>query len=403
MSPIMVRSPLKLRISLLLFLSLWFAWASANTPGLLKAWWHLDDLYRTWDLQKSLHRGLVNGRPVEGLWFYTFYLDQPPGHSTANILLRCMQSGLHCLAALLWIRLLARRVVIWKAALSALPFLLWPFNGEAVLWRTAAAYPLAVCFSLFGLLIIDEARAPMAQICGAALIGLAMLTNQNSATAGLVGFALIMAIDLDADRFRPWRKNLLRFSILCAGYLVGTAISWLITHHYAKAGSRAQFPHNFKEKLGHWRELNHLFLFWPGIYPRTLRWAHCLVLASAPIVILYRAMTRKIRISRAILVTLLLGSLLILPYTAILGVAELTLAHRLWYVAPSIIGACWLVPAAQWPLKSLPFAAAAICLGVVSISYGKMARENAREYIESYEADLRSLRALETVAAREAP
>src|SRR3989442_14772942 len=94
---------LKLRkngLTLLSLFSLYFlTWIIANWPGLHQPWWYQDDFYYIEYVSDSILHGLFNGRPLEGAWFLTFYMD-PGGQAVLqNIFLRYLQGGFHCMAA----------------------------------------------------------------------------------------------------------------------------------------------------------------------------------------------------------------------------------------------------------------------------------------------------------------
>src|SRR6516225_3042360 len=84
-------------------------WALFFWPALHNAWWYADDFWAgEWtDAQRWGPFVLGNGRPLLGLWSYSFLLDHSPNAQWANILLRWFQGGVHVLnatvlAGLLW-------------------------------------------------------------------------------------------------------------------------------------------------------------------------------------------------------------------------------------------------------------------------------------------------------------
>ena len=142
--------PWLLALALFLFLYIVPAW-----PALIHAWWYSDDLCALEQGWRTLvPHCLENGRPVQSLWYALFLLEQGPGASAVNCGFRFLQVGLHAAAAICIVRVIWQQVPSWAAFAGVLPFLLWGFSPEAVLWRGAGMYTLAACLAAAGLLLI---------------------------------------------------------------------------------------------------------------------------------------------------------------------------------------------------------------------------------------------------------
>jgi hypothetical protein len=398
-------------------------WATAFWPALHTPWYYLDDygLARYMSPDQALaERGLVNpdapvdvprcvslglGRPMLYLWWFTFALDRDPSWPWVNIGLRWFQGCTHVVTAALIAYLLWKPSRSYWAVPAVLPFVLWCFNPEVVLWRGAGINVFAVFFSVLGLLCIKtEGRRWQGGwwVTGLALVALSMLTTQGAAMGGLVTWVILVALETACGQGSPGR-HLRHGAFLLGGYLVGGLLSLAVLKYSAEPNPRATLPPDLHSRvlflLGH----NKLFLFWPGAYPRVLKYAHAALCLLTPLVVLASG-TRLTRQGvvlrwRAPVLLACLASCLVLPYLSLLLVNESWITVRNLYTAPLLLTALVAVGVRLCGRRLWLQAAYAAVLLCILVPYVRMARTHAAEFVRTHRNDLRGLRELEQFAA----
>lgn len=384
-------------IFLATLLVFWLAWYAANWPALKSAWWYMDDFAGVEDLSDSIRAGLSTGRPVSGLWFYTYALDGGKDRRLANRLLRLGQGGLHALAGALAVIALSRQGTPLVAVAAVLPFVLWPFNGEVTLWRAAGHYPLAACLSLLGLVFIQRDRLrSLGRVLGAGLIFLAVLTNQVGACAALLVAVIGLSRGVLGNVSAQLRQSAREFGWMLPGYVAGAWASFLIARAYGPWRVHLAVSVSAKEKF--LLQLNQTFLL-SDLYPQLLKIFH-LAMLIAPLALLvgHAVVGRRFSASGTLIAAGGLSAFGILPYLPVMVVAESWPSWRVMYLAPFTFGAAWLVgerSVEAWPkVRTLLGIALLVVLG----SYVSVSRGNSSEYTRLFKYDLDTLRRLEGFA-----
>lgn len=403
---------LKERVLTVLAASLCFAvlWISFNWPALHSSWWALDD-YSFLDSMKS--RNLIDmfwstlrsGRPFMTLmWvFKIIIMEMMPSFESANITMRLLQGGTHVAIATIigitLVRLTGRRLAYW----TALPFLLWPFGGGATYWLSAAAYPIAGLLSLVGVLFCMRPEVTlMRRSFGMGLIMCSIFTNQSAALLGLVFLWMCMLLSVQQRGWRQRFRNPLLSVILT--YMAGAGISvalGLALGEPRVTGASLPGPH----ALWFLVESSLRFLLYePALYPLWMQ-----VLQVAMVIIPVLVLVATAFISRPVpnafrfASTLLLGmiALAILPYIPLFLIGLEWLSGRLMYAAPLLFSTT-LCMIFQWRLSPRTANAIVVLLLIGLLAgYYPISRTYAEEHIATFENDLRTLRELEGIAARE--
>lgn len=231
-----------------------------------------------------------------------------------------MQGGLHALVGVLAADLLWRETWRWTVFLSVLPFVLWPFNGEATLWRAAGQYPLAALLGLLGVQAIRRSseQPTLSSITGPSLIALGVLTNQSAAFAGAVVWVFVVGLIVLSDaqiRIKRVRREAI---MLVSGYCIGGVASFLI----ARLVGHPQLASNILGKLVYLLHLNRLFITWPEFYPPWLSAAHILLLSMLSLVLVRAFREKTWTIQQALLAITFIMTGLVTPYAAIVLVAQ---------------------------------------------------------------------------------
>lgn len=390
---------------LVCFASYLAIWTVANLPGLREPWFYFDDFVHMHNahqhrLAMLYQRGIENGRPIEGLWFFTFLLD---GNTAANIALRFVQGTLHVTGAVLAVTWLGQRTRISPLVqwLAGLPFLLWPFGAEATLWRSTCAFPLAMLFAVLAVFAVTAERSRVYRLLGGMLIAVSMLTNQSSAFAALLLWTVGCAVHAAQGRAPVWPKWRLELVILLAGYIIGGVGSILVLHNLATWGSvRGGLATDIVGKLGLLLRLNEEVLFSPR-YPVTLRVAHAALLSLAVIIQLVGMHGKAHRTRSAlVLATLLAG--LVLPYTAVLTTVESWAPWRVMYLGPFVLTLALLTSSAAGRAARLRALAASALVIVVVAHYVPIAWRNSAEYVRVFREDLAFAERVEAFGSRHA-
>ena len=387
-------------------------WALFFWPALHNAWWYADDFWAgEWtDAQRWGPFVLGNGRPLLGLWSYSFLLDHSPNAQWANILLRWFQGGVHVLNATVLAGLLWSATRHWTAVLAVLPFLLWPFNADAVLWRGGSVYAIAACLSLLGLHLIrryDTKRDRIYWIAGSFLCGLSMLATQTSAFASVAVWIVLVGLAAIHPDPMPWRRLVREGTFLAIGTITGAAVSYgLIKTHpipmslFAGRGDVAFDFHRALRVLG---RIDALVIVFPVFYPWWLQLLHVLLIAGALFAIILFGWTEYKRakaIWRPILVFFCLALCLVVPFSAqLIAVGQDAVVLRTLYLAPLLFSACTIFTFQFFRHRVWLERATMALLVLILVSYWPICREHAAEYVKCYQADIADLREVEQHAA----
>jgi hypothetical protein len=345
------------------------------------------------------------GRPLFALWCLTFRLDARASDVAANILLRWLQGGLHCLtgtmvAYVLW-REGCRR---WAAVLAALLFVCWCFSTEAVLWRGAGINVLAALLSVLGVTALRLPRTHRGtwEVVGGFCVTLSMLATQSSAMAGLTLWAVVLGLAACNPGGLRERSFGRQTAVLLGGYLLGGLMSWAILHYSVEPNPRALPPStDFHKTFAFVRQLNLLVLCNP-LYPPWLSRAYLALVGLTAGVVAAGGVVRVRRQPLAPLWGLVslacLAACTVFPYITLLLVQQLWPAWRNLYVAPLGLGGLVAV-GIRWaearPLPSLAYLA--LVLAVLGLN-GQVARGNAAEYVRCEKRDLQVLQTLHDFA-----
>ena len=394
------------------FFTFGFLWALAFWPALHNAWWYADDFWLgEWTgVQRWGSFVIGNGRPLLGLWSYSFLLDRSPNDQWANILLRWFQGGVHVLNVTLLARLLWDVVHRWTAVLAVLPFLLWPFNGDSVLVRSASFYAIAALLSFLGLLAIrvnDSQRNGLYWVSGACLCALSMLAMQTSAFASVAVWIVLVGLTAIHLEPFPWRRLLREGMFLAAGIMTGATISyWLIKTRpipmslFAGRGDVALDFHRALRMLG---RIDSLVIVFPSFYPWWLQVLHVILIAATLFAIMLFGWTEYKRakaIWRPILVLFCLLLCLVVPFSAqLVAVGQDAVVLRTLYLAPVLFSAGTMFTFQLFTHRVWLERATMALLFLILISYWPICREHAAEYVKCYQADMADLGEVEQHAA----
>ncbi|OAI44759.1 hypothetical protein AYO44_13550 [Planctomycetaceae bacterium SCGC AG-212-F19] len=391
----------------LVYILLASCWALANWPALTRAWWYCDDYkLANWSSADRWGMGTVGcGRPLLGLWSFTFLLDQSRTATGTNVALRLVQGAVHVLTCTLIALLLLRAIRSRFAVAAVLPFTVWCFNGDAVLWRTGASYALAAFLSVAGLVAVRTEGSGYARYCWVAGVGLcilSMLVVQASAVTGLVVWTILLAVAVvDSNPF-PFRSYGRQGALLVVGYFLGGCLSLLLAVLSPVRSPRVAFALDWHSKWQYLLEMNREFLLFPQFYPVSLQIAHLLLCAGALGLCVHAGSgfsKQGIFVRWKVIVAAgAFMSCFITPYLFLILVAENLVCWRVMYPAPLVIVAAAVIgyqSTARSPRLRL---AIALLLGLVVCSYTELGRKNAREYLRRERCDVAVLKDIERLA-----
>lgn len=385
------------------WIAFWVAWSLYSFPALTQAWWFLDD-YNIYDprfgITGLLKGGVYNSRPMQGVYCLLSLLDAPPAGNGGNVLARLLQIGGHALAGTGIIFILARRLDLIAAMLSAAVFTLWCFHGQATLWYAAQIYPFGAAFSVWAVVAILEGYKRQSWtlcISGVFAFIASVLSNQLVAPLGLMAYLILIALRWAHNQFQL--KQAVRESTwILTGLILGGAIS--IALMILKDHSRV-YEASIAERLIFMGKQVDLYFRFPSFYPGYLKALHGLTLAIVLGSIVY-AFVQFGKAARRSLV--LIPVVILMPIGALSAVllsGSLFPSFRIMYVLP-ILGTALLVTGfhfagnALWPRRIL-----IACASAVILAYGPTAWLNARDMVANYNNDVETLHKMEQ-AAKEA-
>ncbi|MEP6955430.1 MAG: hypothetical protein ABI883_01285, partial [Chthoniobacterales bacterium] len=398
---------------LLALLGFSVVWVAAFWPALHDAWWYADDFWMgSWTSAERWGRFVLgNGRPIVGVWSYSYWLEGGASE-WPNILLRWGQGGVHLFNAVLIASLLWEVMPSRAAILAVVPFLLWPFQADAVIWRAGFVYALAALFALAGLRLIrrqESRRNKLRWTAGSALCGLSMLTMQPSAFASLLVGCILVALTIMRPGPVPWRRLLREAAFVSSGVILGMVVSFWLIHSYPPFpppfGGRAQLAPDLPVRLALLWELNKTVVFFPTFYPAPIKIVHGAIIGSALgalVAVIWRwTRARDYFLRRVLVLTLCLLGCVFFPYAAqVLVVGQERIVLRTLYLGPLLFTAGWLVSYLAWEqslwLRRLHLG----LLLALALLYLPIARRHAAEYVQSYAGDLAALHEVEQSAMR---
>lgn len=381
--------PRRVGLLFLLFLLLWWM---ANLPATAQAWWTTDDYAHA--VSYNWWHNFEQGRPLANWITETLTWETGAAGGVVNVAMRTLQGMAHAGVALMAALLLYRRTGASVALMAPLLFLLWPYNGEAVLWRAAGSIPVSALFSAIGALLVDASLArkrwPLAALGMLAVVA-AMLWQQLGAATGLLLWTMVLVVQPQPVS----RRDFLGALWLGAGYTAGALLSKAIARtQLGDLPGRDQLATDLASKADYlfrlWREF-----VWPP-YSMPQRYAQALMGALLVVALLaWIARSQEPAAAKGVRLVALV-SLLLLPFVPVLLTASSPTSARILYLAPlllvtlTVAGAPWLD--AQLRLRGATIGLAAMLLAI----YLPMAALNAADYPAVYAADLRALGALES-------
>ena len=380
-------------------------WSISNWPALKEAWWSVDDFDQIEHAKEKSMPDLYDGRVTWIIWYSTFFLEVTKERETYNILLRFFQGVIHSLAAAIASFLIWKQTRRLTAFLSMLPFLLWPFNGEAVLWRSAGNYPVAALLGLIGILAIwqNGRKVFLYSAIGSLCIVLAVLTIQISALAGLAVWIIIISLRiLDRSSSSSVKKKFfLKTIIIVSSYIIAGLISYLIAKNYESFYiPRAVFATDVLAKLSYLAELNRKFIY-SSFFPNWLNLLTVALLISTPTSLIVIAKRMGWSVGQVSLSLILLMSLFVIPYGPLLIIDQNWDSARLFYLSPLLIAGFWIMLDRCIGKQIWGKLASACILIPILVGYVNIARINSSDYIKLFRGDLQLLRKIENYELRD--
>lgn len=376
-------------------------WAGFFWPALHDGWWAMDDFWAVhWNSAVRWGSFVVgNGRPLLGLWSYTYLLDNGPGREWANILFRWLHGGIHVLSATLLACMFWNVVRSRAVVLAVTPFLLWPFNADAVLWRGGSIHAIAAFLPILGVYVIRLSGTPrdgFYWVAGSCLCAAGMLATQAPAFAGIIVWLVLVGLTAVREEPMPWRRLLREGAFLAGGSICGAAISYYLIKAYQlpPPWARSALATDLSAKLGFLLDLNRHVILFPKFYPLSLKILHVLLGALAVVAVFFgKAIStgRPGSLSRRLIAFLALLSCLVVPFSAQLIVAESAVLLRTLYMAPIFFTACFLMAFQLFRGRAWLQRTSTVLVFLILFSYRPISWGHAAEYVKCYKADLDDL------------
>ncbi len=380
-----------------IFFAYFAIWWLANAPALITPWWVSDDFALSTGF--SLDHILGNGRPLAIPLYYLMSLESGVYGAQINMVARLVQGGLHAGATLLIATVLARRSNSYMAYVAAALFLLYPFNGEAVLWRAASMIPVAMMTSLLGFLAAERGaieRRPVWLVVGSVLVALSVLIHQLGGTAAIVLWCLVLV----ADPRPATRVNLLLGAFLGIGYLVGAGLSVLSTKLWLNGlMPRGGISLDLSAKYSYVSDLISR-LIWDS-YSTPIRRLQVAIVLMGLLAVLAQLVVRGRPIPDRLVGAAGWLLLFFAPFGPLLISGESPRSARMYYLAPLIfVGSVMVIDAAvrEWRLVRWTLVSANVLLLTL---YLPVAWANAGAFVTLYTRDVAAIRAAEATALQQ--
>lgn len=382
----------------ILFLFYFGIWFFASVPASVAPWWAGDD-YSFAQHFVARHNEEV-GRPLANLVSSTLQWEIGPGGAEINVALRLLQGLLHVGAATGAAYILFRASRSRVALIAPALFLLWPYNGEAVLWRAAGQYPLAAFASVAGALLVSmalPARRWLTALAGSGLILAAVLVNQLGAAAGLVVWGCALVVMQSA----PGRRDLAVAGWMVAAWGAGAIASAAIMR--AALGSepgRVQIATSVAAQFGYLVRLWSDFLLKPfALLQHT--WQAVLLIAFGVLFVVHLVSGREPLSGRLIRLGAL-AAIFVLPFAPALVTTEAPTSMRVLYLAPFLLVTACIGIAVWAPQPVRDPRITVLMTALLLVLYLPKASANAGDFVNVYRADLATLQQIEATLTEDA-
>lgn len=385
-----------------IFLGYLLIWLVANYPGLSSPWWMCDDFgfivnWNYWYnnifnyLAFPKWMALSNGRPLEIILSSAFLIDNTMNNGIFNIIMRYIQGVAHCLSITIILIIVFNKTFNINFVFYILPLLIWPFNGEAVLWRSAFPYPFAALLSSVGLyLILINPREKLTRvISGIFLIILSVLTNQVSAFLCICVYFLILGVrPLNSEEVYN-KETLKEISAILLGLLIGGSLSYLIG---AAFGDRVSISSDITEKYNFLLKLWDIQILNSKYYPNWIIFIQLLILILPIILILYKILYRQFATKNNVILTIFCYLFMFfIPYSAVMLSRENSASWRVMYISPILYSSALLYSDyLLHPFKFKNFFLFTIVLLMVT-GYVYISRINSYEFYKVFNNDLKKI------------
>lgn len=383
--------------------AIWFLY---NWPAAVTEWWAQDDYPLLTvannypPLPNKLHTFVVIGRPTAAIyWLFKYWLIQLlPSVALGNVVVRMIQIGTHIATAFLIGETVARLIRNRIGLLSVLPFLLWPFSGEATYWIAAGTYPLSALMSVVGILCVLSSSTSLPQKCtGFAFLFLSTTVTQSGWQIGAILMIIIMLLQYDHENEELYAVNIKMFAWITAVILVGGLLGY-----YMSRPGRVVPVSQWLSPDRIWSQIiaNTKYLLWhPYLYPTWLSVAQIALPASAIATVLAGPSGAKTG-ARGVLHkgTKILLLLSILPASRFVNliITNEAIPPRLMYPASLLFTAS---VALMFQSKFIATRLTVIMLlCIMMIGYFPISITNAREHVTVYNSDRSTLMKLESAA-----
>lgn len=349
-----------------------------------------------------------HGRPLQNLVHGLLPYETGAGGGAINMAAHTVQGLFHCLAAALLAYLLSRGFADRWPFVAMLLFLLWPFHGEAVLWRSAGSMPIAAFLSVLGVVGIDAAlqqhgretqsriTATLFAASGIALIALAGLFHQLGAAAGLAGLMAYLATS------RQERTGTLvgQLALTICGYALGALLVLVITANYRVGENRAQMADDLTAKIDYLWQLTRRFLV--ENLPTSVMALQVGLAVGLLVIALFTLFARQERLGHRLLRVAAMVALFVAPVLPVLLVKESPTSARTVYFSPLLLATSVILLAqlaslsGRSPIRSLlAHYAIVLVVAVLSVRYMVLSQMNAQDFVTIYRGDIAQLRQIE--------
>lgn len=390
---------------IIIFTGYLIIWTIANFPALKVSWLICDDFSHITDWMDWYKNGggfrdiptrhaFVNGRPFAFILYSTFLIDGEVNGGLYNMILRYFQGIIHCLSVTIILVVLWHKTYKFNIIFYLIPFLIWPFNAEAVLWRAAIHYPVSALIISLGIYIINFniSNNIYRNLFGIVLIILAVCTNQLVSFLGIAIFVIILGVSSLNNKSIINKQTFNQISIVILGYIIGGILTYIIG---ATFGDRTNIANDVLGKILFLMELNHLVIFNSNFYPKWLNFLHALLVIVPILLMLLKIINNAVHSKKIIVALFCYLLLFVIPYTTILVAKENYPSWRVMYIAPIVFSSALIYIDHLFVNSKIKYIFIYPALLSIVICYVYISRINSSEYPIVFYNDLNRISEIE--------
>ncbi|MFA6522815.1 MAG: hypothetical protein WCS85_00370 [Candidatus Peribacteraceae bacterium] len=398
----------KILFGLVVVMSAVAIWAYFNWPAISNIWWSRDD-FEIWFGRTSWRACIFlptqQGRPVAVIFAALMRLFSQISWPFAGFVGRLIQGTMHCASAVIIGWLLQRNRKLPLMYFVTLPFLVWPLNGEATYWLASYSDPFSAFVSLLGIVFVVHWPVPAPRkflYLGFLLIVLSTLINQGGCLAGFICYSMLVALTIISRDSDKRILSISRVAIIIFAYCLGALISYLVATSLKDERALSTAIMSLSQAIDFQVSASRVFVLGNNYFPIWLVFIQCslilMPILSIALTLFRRTNSWNDRILRAMVVILIFGVVIVLPYVSqfIVGIKNSWISPRILYLSPLVM-VFSLALTMEVGTRSIKWSSGALLVFLLAMYYPISIR-NASEHVTTFRNDLNKLSSIDFLA-----